>query len=101
MGLSATFNNDYAIKKETPAVLSVSYNAGGYTNVLIYDFIGRVMIARTNGHGDGGLCVMPFSQLDRETLVEMRDKLVDMGGKPPELPPEASATLATARKFNL
>jgi hypothetical protein len=43
----------------------------------------------------------PFSQMDREVLVLMRDKLIELGGQPPELPPEAPATQAPARKFNL
>lgn len=101
MGLSDSFNSIYTIRKDTPAVLSVQYEAGGYDNVLIYDFIGRVMIARTRGHGDGGLCVTPFAQLDRETLVEMRDKLIELKGNPPELPPEAPSTSAAVKKFNL
>lgn len=102
MGLTAVFNsNDYTVKKETNAVLSVSYDAGGYTNVLIYDFIGRIMIARTSGHGDGGISVTPFSQLDRDTLIEMRDRLVALKGDPPDLPPEAPATPAPHNKFNL
>jgi hypothetical protein len=102
MSLKDQFNDTrYTVRKETPAVLSVRYDAGGYTNALIYDFIGRIMIARTGGHGDGGLCVTPFSQLDRETLIEMRDKLVELKGAPPELPAEAPAASAPAKKFNL
>ena len=67
-------------------------------SVFCYDFAARVM------YGWGGSAisygVVPFSNLDRETLVAMRDKLVDLGGKPPELPDEAAAP-AQPRKFNL
>jgi hypothetical protein len=31
----------------------------------------------------------------------MRDRLVELGGHPPELPPEAPAPKAPGRKFNL
>jgi hypothetical protein len=103
MGLSDAFDDTlrYTIRRETPAVLSVRYDVAGATNVLIYDFVGRVMITRTGGHGDGGIYVTPFAQLDRETLIEMRDKLIALKGTPPDLPPEAPATLAPANKLRL
>jgi hypothetical protein len=28
------------------------------------------------------------AELDRDVLITMRDKLIDLGGKPPELSPE-------------
>jgi hypothetical protein len=31
--------------------------------------------------------VLPFSQFDREVLETARNKLIDMGGAPPELGP--------------
>ncbi len=102
MSLSAAFGKGgYTVKKETDAVLSVQYKAGGYDNQLLYDFVARILITRTKGHGDGGLCVTPFAQLDRETLIDMRDKLIELKGNPPELPPEAPATQALAKKLNL
>ncbi|TAL28961.1 MAG: hypothetical protein EPN97_13975 [Alphaproteobacteria bacterium] len=98
MPLKVDFNKDYVAVKDADAVLSVRYNAGGYGNNLIYDFNARVMISRAS---NGGVSVTPFSQLDRETLVEMRDKLVELRGNPPELPPEAPAAQPSAKKFNL
>ena len=98
MSLKVDFNKDYVAVKDGDAVLSVRYNAGGYGNNLIYDFNARVLISRAS---NGGVSVTPFSQLDRETLVEMRDKLIELKGNPPELPPEAPVTQATSKKFNL
>lgn len=98
MPLKAVFNQDYTATKDADAVLSVRYNAGGYGNCLIYDFNARVMLSRAS---NGGLSVTPFSQLDRETLIEMRDKLIELKGNPPELPPEAPAVQASTKKFNL
>lgn len=98
MPLKAVFNEDYTATKDADAVLSVRYNAGGYGNSLIYDFNARVMLSRAS---NGGVSVTPFSQLDRETLIEMRDKLVELKGNPPELPPEAPAAQPAAKKFNL
>jgi hypothetical protein len=101
MGLSDAFNSyQYTVRKITDAVLAVSYDVFGVNNILVYDFVGRIMLTRTN-HSDGGISVTPFAQLDRETLIEMRDKLIELKGNPPELPAEAAATSAPAKKFNL
>jgi hypothetical protein len=99
MGLSGYFNTSYKAAKENDNVLRVSYTVGGNSAYLIYDFLARVMFSRT-GSSDGGHFVTPFSQLDRESLVEMHDQLVALGGKPPPLPAEP-ATGATVKKFNL
>jgi hypothetical protein len=100
MSLSAEFNNFYSAEKLGNAVLGVTYPiGGGYWVTNAYDFAGRVMISRTSG--DGAFAVTPFSQLDRETLITMRDKLIDLRGNPPELPPEFPAVQAPSKKFNL
>ncbi|TAL28958.1 MAG: hypothetical protein EPN97_13960 [Alphaproteobacteria bacterium] len=75
--------------KVNGSVLRV-YNGCFYT---YYDFAQRVMYS--------GQASIPFSQLDRESLIEARDKLIELKGTPPELPPEAPATQAPVRKFNL
>ena len=49
-----------------------------------YNFVMRALISRING--DGGCTVTPFSQFDHESLEFMRDKLIELGGKPPALP---------------
>ena len=90
MPLTPRFNAQYSATKENDNVLCVSYQTRGCTNYLVYDFMARVMIART-GSSDGGSHVTPFSQLDRETLVEMRDKLIELKGNPPELPDDRPA----------
>ena len=102
MSLSDDFSaNSYKTQKINGYVLGVQYsNGGGSTTYLTYDFLARVMIVRT-GSSDGGTAVTPFSQLDRESLISLRDQLVQLGGKPPELPPEAPATQAHGKKLNL
>lgn len=100
MSLSDRFNTGYDARKENDNVLSVKYTVHGSPSYLAFDFMARVMIART-GSSDGGLNVTPFSELDRDMLIAMRDKLVSLKGDPPELPPEAPATQSPVRKFNL
>ncbi|MEZ0225147.1 MAG: hypothetical protein ACAH83_11380 [Alphaproteobacteria bacterium] len=100
MSLSDRFNNGYDARKENDNVLSVKYTVHGSPTYLAFDFMARVMVART-GSSDGGVNITPFSVLDREMLVEMRDKLVALKGEPPELPPEAPAAQASQKKFNL
>lgn len=99
MSLTEEFNDDYEAEKENDFVLSVSYSVKGYTTVLAYDFMARVMTLRTPDHGDGGAVVVPFSQLDREVLVKMRDKLLDLEGHPPELPAEAPSNPGNTRSL--
>ncbi len=102
MSLTGDFNqNGYNAQKINGFVLGVSYSNGGGSSIYhTYDFMARVMTTRT-GSSDGGTVVMPFSQLDRGALIAMRDRLVDLGGKPPELPPEEPATQAAQKKLNL
>lgn len=100
MSLKLEFNNNYTAKKENDFVLSVSYVVGGYRHIMSYDFQARVMVMRTDSHGDGGAVLTPFSQLDRETLVEMRDKLVALKGNPPELPAESPVNPGVQRRLN-
>jgi len=94
MTLAEAFNgNAYAFKKESPAVLWV--NSGDYSSFR-FDFALRVMTAYGS---TGGASVTPFSQLDREMLIEMRDRFVKLGGNPPELPADPSvAPLPAARR---
>lgn len=99
MSLSAEFNSAYKADLLSPAVLGVTYSIGsGYWVTNAYDFNGRVMISRANS--DGAFAVTPFSQIDRDTLIAMRDKLIDLKGTPPELPDEAPA-VTRPPKLNL
>jgi hypothetical protein len=50
-----------------------------------YDFLSRLLTV-TYSSGGVAISVTPFSQLDQETLEVMRDKLIELGGKPPALP---------------
>lgn len=55
---------------------------------LVYDFAHRLLITATSGKSDHAQ-VTPFSELDPEVLVEMRNKLIALDGKPPSLPENA------------
>lgn len=89
MSLSDNFNTTHRAEKVSDSVLQV-YN-GAFTSY--YDFAQRFLYA--------GETITPFSQLDREVLILMRDRLVELKGNPPELPPESPASTSSARKFNL
>ena len=100
MDLSKAFNNaQYAATNKTPFVLDlyVETRAGSMYNS--FDFLTRNMFTRS-GSSEGGVTVTPFSQLDREVLVAMRDKLVELGGQPPELAPEAPTLNKPQRGLN-
>lgn len=94
------FNNHYVARKENDYVLSVYYGAQGGSTYIAFDFMTRTMVTR-NGSSDGGLCVTPFSQLDRDMLINMRDTLLELKGNPPELPPEEGFIKASPKKFSL
>lgn len=97
MSLSAEFNADFKPRKINGAVLALEYEYQKY----YYDFQSRLLTTMMKyGSTIGGVATTPFSQLDREVLADMRDKLVELGGKPPALPPEASANPGNARKLN-
>lgn len=97
MSLSEAFNGNYSVCKENDSVLCVSY--GGVHNY--YDFLGRMVVTVYDGYNKGGVSTTPFAAVDRETLIAMRDKLVELKGAPPELPAEAPALAAPLKKFNL
>ena len=52
-----------------------------------YNFVMRALVSSTSNN-EGGVTITPFSQLDRESLGFMRDKLIELGGTPPALPAE-------------
>lgn len=100
MELKDAFNNTgYSATKSNPFVLDLYYSSHGGSVYIAVDFITRTMVTR-NSYGDAGVVVTPFSQLDRDVLIGLRDKLVELGGTPPELPAEAPTPPAAPRKFN-
>lgn len=101
MSLSSIFNDGYRAEKVNSNVLAVKYSIVGYTQVYAFDFAARVMVTRTDSHGDGGAVVTPFSQLDHDVLIDFRDKLVELGGTPPALSASAPASPAADKKFRL
>jgi hypothetical protein len=79
MQLSESFNDRYMPGKEADNVLRV-YHSSIYH---YYDFTARIL---TTIYGSNSAAVTPFAQLDPEALVAMRNKLIELGGHPPELP---------------
>lgn len=73
-----------------PSVLR-TYN--GVSN-FYYDFAQRIRLHSI----EGGYAVTPFAELDRDMLIAARDKFVELGGKPPELPAEAPANPGMATR---
>ena len=55
--------------------------APGWGPNLRYDFLSRLLLTSNSN----GVNTTPFSQLDPEVLEFMRDKLIELGGKPPAL----------------
>ena len=89
MSLSQDFNDSNYGRLINPFVLGVSYALvpNSSTNTYYqYDFMARILTTRT-GSSDGGVAVTPFSQLDPESLENLRSRLIDLGGKPPPLAP--------------
>ncbi|HYD17895.1 MAG TPA: hypothetical protein VEF76_05410 [Patescibacteria group bacterium] len=86
MSLKAEFNGSYNASKVSAGVLRVTSDDYTYS----YDFNARILVVRTNYTREAGPHVVPFSQLDRDSLIQFRDKLVELGGNPPDLPSEAS-----------
>lgn len=68
-------------------VLRADYAYGSV--VHRFDFALRIMYSTTNTN-DGGVTITPFSQLDREVLEALRNRLIELGGNPPALAPAAA-----------
>ncbi len=97
MSLSEDFNSTHQPSMVNSQVLRIGYSYQTY----FYDFQQRIMTTiYAYGSGMGGVNTTPFSQLDRDVLVDMRDKLVSMGGKPKELAPEGPTLNKPVRGLN-
>ncbi len=99
MGLKEDFNTA-GITEECFRMLNpitLAYTAEGYYSshkaVNIYDFLARHMVLQDSKDGSINRAI-PFSQLDPESLEFMRDKLIELGGKPPALPQKAKTAKA-------
>lgn len=60
-------------------------------NFYNFNFLLRLLEIRVGtGSSSGGvsIVVVPFKDIDREVLEEMRNKLIELGGTPPHLPEE-------------
>ncbi|HYD18494.1 MAG TPA: hypothetical protein VEF76_08455 [Patescibacteria group bacterium] len=96
MALDVDFNDsstNYG-RKINDFVLGVSYPlypGSSATSYYQYDFVARIMTART-GASEGGAVITPFSALDGDSLEALRQRLIDLGGKPPALGPTLDKT---------
>lgn len=100
MSIRPDFNTaGFDFTKSNDCVLSIHYSARGGSHYQSYDFLSRIMTMRT-GSSDGGCTVVPFSQLDRESLEFMHAKLCKLKGNPPPLPalPDEKPVLPGLRK---
>lgn len=96
MTLKEAFNNNnYDFYKSGDAALRVRGKESGAE--YRYDFGLRLLKVQFGQ----AVSVHPFSQLGRETLIELHDKLVELGGKPPALPREESPSPSAKRGLNL
>lgn len=94
MSLKDTFNSkNYNFSVTHDAALQIS--SPGNSIYYHFDFAMRLMTAR---YGEA-VSTQPFAQMDRETLIEVREKLLELGGHPPELPAEQPASAPGPRKF--
>jgi hypothetical protein len=85
MALSEAFNKSCSAEKKADAVIEVTSGAFIYR----FDFIMRQQLCWELNCGYNTISSpVPFSQLDRELLETVRNKLIDLGGHPPELPGE-------------
>ncbi len=96
MALSNDFNRSYSPQKLGNDVLRIGYDYATF----FYDFAQRLLVTVYRYNDAGGTTTTPFSQLDREVLVDMRDKLVELGGKPRDLPPEGPTLNKPVRGLN-
>ena len=84
--------NTMSPRQQSASVLGI-YNGASW---IYYDFTNRVCMTPV----EGGNRMTPFAVLDREVLVAARDVLVNLGGKPPARPAEASTLNKPARGLN-
>lgn len=68
------------------------YNASIYS---YYDFAQRQRTVHTTP-----TLVTPFADMEREVLVAARDKLVELGGQPPQLAPEPNTLNKPVKGLN-
>lgn len=100
MAFHESFNSaatDVTFRKDSAAQLSFYQSSHAGTLYYTYNFLTRTMSC-TTGHSHGGVTIIPFSQLDRETLQAMHKRLGELGGCPPDLPAAEAAPLSPIRK---
>ncbi len=100
MDVKSAFNEQYKAAMASDYVLDVTFYSGNHSTIYhTFDFMTRTMITG-RGMNSATFTLTPFAQLDRDMLITMRDKLVELGGKPPELPAEAQTLNKPLRGLN-
>ncbi len=91
MSLAEEFNAAHPQGEEYDKIKFEMYSSGMSLYVrcrsgerYIYNFLTRILSVGSSS-SEGGFAALPFSQLDCEVLEFMRDKLIEIGGKPPRL----------------
>ena len=84
MAIRDAFNQQYAAQKFDDNVLSLYHPGRGGGIYIDFDFLTRTMQTHASGTG-ANISVIPFSQLDPEVVIELREKLVELGGNPQAL----------------
>ncbi|MBL8712062.1 MAG: hypothetical protein JNM12_04115 [Alphaproteobacteria bacterium] len=100
MDVKAAFNEQYKATMANAYVLDTTFYSPTLGHIYqTFDFMARTLISGRSS-SSAGFTVTPFSQLDRDVLITMRDKLVELGGSPPDLAPEAPALNKPVRGLN-
>lgn len=71
--------------KQDDACISLRTGEYGPYVYHTYNFLTRTMTVYAGENS--GLKTYLFAELDRDVLGAMREKLIELGGKPPSLPP--------------
>lgn len=80
-------DNSDTFTKDNEVQLSVTQPGDYYAAVYKFNFLTRMVLCNAGVYEKkSGMEFIPFSQLDREVLEFMRDKLIELGGHPPALP---------------
>ncbi|MEZ0224066.1 MAG: hypothetical protein ACAH83_05905 [Alphaproteobacteria bacterium] len=91
------FPKGYTVSADGDYVLNIEYGKFFSSCFSSYDFLARIVTSHGD-HKDGDAAVTLFSDMDPGVLKEFRQKLIGLGGHPPELPEAPGAAVAKAEK---
>lgn len=90
LSLKDAFNSLHPVLENAVTLRVLSTGIYAY-----YDFAQRL-----RSSGSPTPVITPFSELDRDVLVAARDKLVELGGQPPQLPAEPNTLNKPVKGLN-